>query len=796
MKYASTKGLLVAACATLISACSTDDAADRTPLASGKVEVSLRAELPESRAQIAVDETNGRFSGSWEATDAMTVYANGETSQFTFDADAKVFKGQLTAATQDWTYQAVYPAVEAAPLAIPFGAARTQKGSNFNGAYDPLVSASVTHAASEPGKTPAGDAVTFGLKRLTAILALTFTTDDATVKSEKVKSVTLTADGKTIAAQSFDITLADQTGALNADGQSSTVTLSYEAGSEPTAASFKAYFNVPAAAYGKLSIVVATEAHTASFDLTSGVELAAGELAYTTKAVTGWKAVPTMEWTENPNFTETPIEDDMQVHVNLKAPAGIKVFGITINSATLAPIVTDPDMDFGFTTDGENSASIDLVQTPNATLMELLGLKDTDLTTTTEIPLDLSQLIPLINQLDAPEESKHIFTLKLIDKNNQPLEKLLTFYIPKATTKPTATFSDIDLWANTAKITLTDAPKGAKIQYKRADEQVKEWNTLTAESNGSFLITPAWTKSQNDAGLDIYSVNATKGIFANTTYKWQIINSEQAVVASGEYKTAAGDAIPNAGMDNWTTFNVTGGTFTKGEVGCANASADNMFWASGNNKNVKNLCTEAKGIEGANGSCAKLKGEAATGGIFAPGNLFSGTMQFGTGMFDMFGYADFGQKFTYTARPSAIKVRIKSSINPIKKIGSDDPQKNNITIDETTDSIRIFVCITDWNNRHRVKSGKSLDASTFWNPTKKINPGEGNIIAYAERTFTESINDWTDIIIPLCFYDKDATIPTADKYSFVFSAAASARGDYLTGCYENELYIDNIEWVY
>ena len=118
MKYASTKGLLVAACATLISACSTDDAADRTPLASGKVEVSLRAELPESRAQIAVDETNGRFSGSWEATDAMTVYANGETSQFTFDADAKVFKGQLTAATQDWTYQAVYPAVEAAPCLL------------------------------------------------------------------------------------------------------------------------------------------------------------------------------------------------------------------------------------------------------------------------------------------------------------------------------------------------------------------------------------------------------------------------------------------------------------------------------------------------------------------------------------------------------------------------------------------------------------------------------------------------------------------------------------------------------
>lgn len=215
MKHAFTKGLFVAATATLIAACSTDDAADQMPVAPGKIEVSLKAALPQSRAQIEVDESNGRFSGSWEATDALTVYAKGsqtgeETQKFTYDASSKVFKGQLTNATQDWTYQAVYPAVDATPLNIPFGAERTQKGNNFNGAYDPLVSAPVPHAGAEPGKTPQGEAVTFGLNRLTAILALTFETDDATVKAEKVKSVALTAAGKTIAAKSFDITRDDQ----------------------------------------------------------------------------------------------------------------------------------------------------------------------------------------------------------------------------------------------------------------------------------------------------------------------------------------------------------------------------------------------------------------------------------------------------------------------------------------------------------------------------------------------------------------------------------------------------------
>lgn len=323
MKHAFTKGLFVAATATLIAACSTDDAADQMPVAPGKIEVSLKAALPQSRAQIEVDESNGRFSGSWEATDELTVYAEGsqtgeETQKFTYDASSKVFKGQLTEKKQDWTYQAVYPAVDATPLNIPFGAERTQKGSNFNGAYDPLVSALVTHDGAEPGKTPQGEAVTFGLKRLTAILALTFKTDDATVKAEKVKSVALTAAGKTIAAKSFDITLDDQSGALNTDGQSETITLSYEAGSEPAAASFKAYFNVPAATYGKLSVVITTEGHTASLDLTTdGIELLPGELAYTTKAVSGWTALaanPTIVynndvnlWTNKATFTLSDI---------------------------------------------------------------------------------------------------------------------------------------------------------------------------------------------------------------------------------------------------------------------------------------------------------------------------------------------------------------------------------------------------------------------------------------------------------------------------------------------------------
>lgn len=777
MKYASTKGLLVAACATLISACSTDDAADRTPLASGKVEVSLRAELPESRAQIAVDETNGRFSGSWEATDAMTVYANGETSQFTFDADAKVFKGQLTAATQDWTYQAVYPAVEAAPLAIPFGAARTQKGSNFNGAYDPLVSAPVTHAASEPGKTPAGDAVTFGLKRLTAILALTFTTDDATVKSEKVKSVTLTADGKTIAAQSFDITLADQTGALNADGQSSTVTLSYEAGSEPTAASFKAYFNVPAAAYGKLSIVVATEGHTAAFDLTSGVELAAGELAYKTRPVTGWTALaaaPKMEWVDHTpkadgTYEKEEIKEGMSVKVNLQAAAGIEGFVIKINSPILATVLGSD-----FPTEG-NVVTMDVVNNTDA--YDFLTSIDVALPNPLKghsdaFSLDLSQLVPMILSLSELGDiaGDHSFTLSMADAQGRSIEKTLVFYVSTPEAKPTIVYNnDADLWKNTASLTVTDMPDGAKVQYR-----IKNGTWVDAAASGTagkYAIAPNWGSAQtNDGGNSYFTVAAGTGVFAGHTYECRI-QSGETTVATCEFTTASGDTIQSVadgGLSCYTTKNESA-----------------PFWGSGNNQFATKLCTFDGSL-----SAAYMQANKPIAIVnIAPGNLFTGLFKF-NGALKQTGTVSFGQKYTYTARPTAIRFKYKATIGTVTATD----QGSYIPKDEQ-DEASITVCIVDWADRHQTTAGKGAPTGV-WNPVTKAGLSESEkMIAYGVYYPSQTVDEMVEHTIPLHYYDKDGAAPEGN-YTIVISCATSRYGDYLNGCATNSLYIKDFEWVY
>ena len=806
MKHAFTKGLFVAATATLIAACSTDDAADQMPVAPGKIEVSLKAALPQSRAQIEVDESNGRFSGSWEATDELTVYAKGSTSgeetpKFTYDADAKVFKGQLTNATQDWTYQAVYPAVDATPLNIPFGAERTQKGSNFNGAYDPLVSVPVTHVGAEPGKTPQGEAVTFGLNRLTAILALTFETDDATVKAEKVKSVALTAAGKTIAAKSFDITLGDQSGALNASEPSETITLSYEAGSEPTAASFKAYFNVPSATYGKLSVVITPEGHTASFDLTDGIELLAGELAYTTKAVTKWDALapaaaPTMEWVgHTPNaegeYEPEEIKKPMDVKVNIQAEAGIESFIIKINSPILATILQQ----LGATDVVENTVTLDLIDGTDGAVTMVKGLLLpeglTDLRGYSELlPLDLSGLVPLILDLGGADPNSivgnHIFTLSMTDTQNSSITRTLTFYVPAP---PTITYA-AGAWNDMATFTLQNIPADAqtvKVQYKTTDES--QWHDAEVNSDRTAaIVRPEFTSHTSADWTTLEAANvkpykrkvAGTGILDGKTYQYKlIVDSFESEVA--EFDSAAADrtnpAIPALDQKELSCYTTENNT-------------DATWWGSGNNTFAKSLCKHDATYKGAH-----LKAES--GGLvafvgLAPGNLFSG--KFYRPSTD--GTVYFGQPYQWAKRPSGVKVQYDA------KTGNVNNGKHGWKIAEgSPDYARIFVAIVNWEKTRDVTSGMSTPKGC-WDPETSSDPsgdncGGGQIVAYASLWISQTAlkGSFNEVTLPFNWYAEDVN-PANANYSLVISCSTSAYGDYLNGYKSAEMYVGDFEWVY
>ena len=804
MKYTFAKGLLVAALATTFAACSTDDTTDQQPTA-GKIKVSLQATMPETRSQITVDEENGRFSGAWDASDAMTDYANTGKAGVRCNADTKVFEGELTDQTTDWTYQAIYPRVETegAEHRIPFGAARTQNGSNFNGAYDPLVSEPVTHANSQPGKTPEGDAVTFGLQRLTSIIALTFTTDDAAVSTEKVQSVTLTAaGGEILAAQTFDISRDDQTGALSTEGQistegqSSSITMSYNAGSEPAAAEFKAYFNVPAGTYGALTATIVTEGHTATVVLTDDTTLTAGELAYKTTAVSAWNALaaaPTFEWVgHTPNadgtYDKEEVKKDMSVKVNLQAAAGIKGFVITIDSPTLAGILGS-----AYPTEG-SVVTLDMINDPNTAGISSMiqGFPETLPNYSEPINLDLSTLVPMILMLPG-NTGDHLFTLAITDNQDRTIEKTLPFYVPE----PSATFGNVDLWNNTATITLDNIPANAQsISFSYRKTGTETWNEVTVENKSTATIAPKTTQYQTaswktlNTVLPYSRIDSTTGIFAGNKYDYKLTVDGQDYVVTEAYTASnapAAQTIPDGDMENNQILCFADNTVD---------SRESDFWNSGNNSMSDALCSQSSFL-GSNR--AKCQSKNVAGLAFACGNLFSGNFNYASYK----GTVEFGQKLPLSARPSALKVAYHATIGNVDsamgtetKIGKGNP-----------DYARIFVCIVDWNARHKVVSSPnvlggilnkaSLEGS--WDPETQTSTDEGQIIAYGSYWINHSMNSAADqmdeVTIDLNYYDTAAK-PSSDNYSVVISCACSAYGDYFNGCSSNTLYVDDFEWVY
>lgn len=338
--------------------------------------------------------------------------------------------------------------------------------------------------------------------------------------------------------------------------------------------------------------------------------------------------------------------------------------------------------------------------------------------------------------------------------------------------------SDIDLWQNTAKVTLTNATADDTVQYRVKDASA--WQNAIANEDGTFTIAPVWEEGKNGVDSTIYTPVEGTGVWAGKTYEYRVVNAGKEIVAPTTFETEAGDVIPNGDMSAWSTKD--------GSLPYPNAEGDTL-WDSGNNSMValfkKNLCAEDESL-----GCAKLT-SASTMGILASGNLFTGKFT----MAGTIGTAAFGQKYAYSARPSALKLRyFMESLGLVEKDGEKLKAGDS-------DIATIFVCIVDWKGRHNVLSGLDFTGlqeipSGMWNPsTKEGLTQDEKIIAYGLYDITATTEDFVDLTIPLNFYDKDAVAPTGN-YTLVISCSCSKYGDYLNGCSTNVMYVDDFQWVY
>lgn len=476
------------------------------------------------------------------------------------------------------------------------------------------------------------------------------------------------------------------------------------------------------------------------------------------------------------------ITDGMAVKVNVTSPGKIAGFGIKIES----PVLTDNILALvGLTKE------MDLV-TASGSMAE--GLKTLGFPTGNEVKgkttlsFDISKLIPMIAELNPTLTANHNFTLIVTDEKAQTTTKVLKFHLTGA---PVVTYNDdADLWANTATLTAMRVPEGAKVQYRV--KGVESWNDAALAEADVYSIAPVWESSKNAAELDIHTIKGGTGIFAATTYECRITEGDK-VLASTEFTTSKGDAIPNGDMSGWSMkdMNMFG---TNYKITYPNAEGNN-FWDSGNNGFLERYDPETGAAEVFTPLCSELDGTAnlmarmIADAIFAPGNMFTGYFNYS----GMSGTAQFGQSYTWTARPRALKVRYKAQVGVIDQVGGNDPEADNYKGQQ--DRSCIFVAVVNWEGQHGVTSGM-VTPSGMWNPADANQLAEGPILGYGQQIITGNVTDWVELTIPFCWYDKAAANPSSAPFSLVISCATSMRGDYLTGCSTNTMQVDDFEWVY
>lgn len=486
-----------------------------------------------------------------------------------------------------------------------------------------------------------------------------------------------------------------------------------------------------------------------------------------------------VEWAANPDFDTVEIKTDMNAVINIKAEDGIKALELDIKSAALTNEILGM---VGLST------HVDLVNVELSAYAAILGglpygdkVKDQK-----EVVFDVSKLVPMIIILPgAPGD--HVFTVKVTDNKGRSESRDLVFHY----TEPAdLSASEINLWNNTALITAKGLSEDALVQYR--EQGTDEWQTVEGNGNGGYPIKPVWEEKTNEAGLTVYAPKANTGVWAGKTYEFRIMEGDNETF-TGTFDTEKGDVIPNGDMSGWSKTKREG-LGSPADVPYPNAEGDTL-WDCGNNGVTKDLCASTEELYGKDAPAALLKSKNMF--VLAAGNLFTGNFDYAS----FTGTATFGEKYTYTARPKALKFNYDAIVGKVDVVRSSGDVVEGVAKDDP-DKARIFVAIVDWSAPHSVVSGMT-DTKNPWSPENGADVvTEGKIIGYGSFVIDETDAAKTALEMPLkekeieiLWYDTTAA-PQKDNVSLVISCACNYYGDFFTGCSKNQMVVDDFEWVY
>lgn len=821
--------LLTLTAALLLGACSTYEEVPATS-GDGATAVGFLADIApreQSRADINVDFGTG-LTGTWNGEDKLGVLANdfSKLLQFTYTTDSKAFTGSLSGSADTWAYRAFYPhngnaTVSGTTVTVPFSALRTQNGNKYNSEFDIMAADAITHNDAEPGKTPEGNAVKFNLHRITSILALKLQGGAA---SEKIASVMLTSK-KPIASEKLTFTVPSDPNAtydpsainptLVAKGTSATdspisinsehITVTYADGTAPSADYSETFFNVlPDDSYGDLTFSACTDkGNAASFTIPRTKPVVANWV-YTVERTASFTkaAAPTVKWIGHEDLT-TPVElaeSGNSADIRVSAPGGIKSMQVDITSSVL----TTPMEGSGqsLLERAKLASSMDLTNPDNndmaAALAELGFPTPAQLQNQQYVFFQIGGLIDLLASV-SPTDQTTTADFKFTVTDNAGQETPITLQYVKTVetliTPSVAYNNDVNLWKNTATLSCAVTPADFEktvIEYKRTSDTT--WQTAVKGNQNSENGT--FTATINGAYNEDNTMISATGIRPGYLYEYRIVVNTE-VKASGTIDMTAnkGDKIENSGMENWSETTVSG---TNGII-YPNAEG-NSFWTSGNNSATKELCTKNEDVwtDHTQGLySAFLKPNLTSIGsikVFAAGNLFTGTFDYTVSVFSWSGgTASFGSPYNWTARPTALRVKAKATVDTIKTLGA---KKDEFTTSDISPA-RIFVCMCDRDTRianvsqTKALSGKYNISGTF----EPSDTGLG-ILAYGDHKFTASTDGWQTLTIPIIYNDRDETPVPSKAYNIMISCSSDCYGAFFCGSENNRLYVDDFKWVY
>ncbi len=345
--------------------------------------------------------------------------------------------------------------------------------------------------------------------------------------------------------------------------------------------------------------------------------------------------------------------------------------------------------------------------------------------------------------------------------------------------------SDVDLWANTGKVSVKIFDTNVQSVSVKVRRSGGDWKSYTAtqvdDTTYAATLEPEWSTETNAKGLEVYKPNTATGVFANASYEAKAVIDGVEKAAVAEFTTSVSQPVPY-------------GDFEDSSLSCFTTNNKNsIFWGSGNNSATKGLCTQSTFSGMGGNACAKLT-SSSTAGVLASGNLFTGLFNFS--MLTTTGTVSFGHDYSWVARPSALRLKMHATIGTVN-IAKHKDETGSLPLNEGDQDIaRVYALIVDWSARPDVSSGLDAPTGCFDPSATKSVDGAGNIIACASLLINESTSgdSMVTVEIPFEFYDK-VTKPTS-AYKIVISAANSTYGDYMCGCEDNVMYVDDFEWVY